>query len=81
MALDSRGNIFIADEAANRIFVIYPNGELVALAGNGSKGNANGVPGLSAQFDGPIGIALNEAQNVIYVSDSQNHAVRSIKIE
>lgn len=81
LTLDSKGSIFIADEAAQRIFVIYPNGELDILAGNGTKGSANGVPGRSAQFNAPLGIALNEAQKVIYVSDSQNHVIRSIKIE
>ena len=79
LAKDNKGNIFIVD--SHRIFVIYPNGELTILAGTGTPGYVENVPGLQAQFDTPLGIALNETLKVIYVSDSKNHVVRTIKIE
>lgn len=81
LTIDSKGNIYIADQGAHRIFVIYPNGELSVLAGTGTPSYVDNVPGNLAQFNAPIGIALNESLKVIYVSDSKNHVVRTIKLE
>ena len=80
IAIDSKGSIYIADQGTHRIFVIYPNGELSILAGT-TKGYVESVPGNVAQFDTPIGIALNEKLKVVYISDSRNHVVRTIKME
>lgn len=80
MAIDSKGNIFVADESANRVFVIYPNGELAVLAGTGTPGFTDGL-GSQAQFNKPSGIAIDESRKIVYVSDALNNVVRSIKIE
>ena len=80
LTIDSKGNIYIADQGAHRIFVIYLNGELSTLAGT-TMGYVDNVRGDEAQFDTPIGVALNEKLKVVYVSDSRNHVVRTIKME
>ena len=80
LTLDNKGNIFIADKDAHRIFVLYPNGELVSLAG-GAEGYVDNQPGDAAQFKNPSGITLDQNNNIIYVSDGGNHAVRYIILE
>jgi len=85
LSLDSQGNIFVADNGANQIFVIYTNGVMEILAGTGGVGGyVEDVPGLRAKFNEPTGIALNEKDGVlmsVYVSDSKNNVVRTIDIE
>jgi len=82
LAIDSKGNIFVADKDQHQIFVIYANGDLIPLAGlAGQSGYLEGVSGLIAKFNEPAGIALNERIGAVYVSDSKNKVVRTIKIE
>jgi len=81
MAIDGKGNIFVADKGNHHVFVIYTNGVLLSLAGTGESGYAEGMPGATAKFDQLTGIALNEKKGTVYVSDSKNKVVRTIRIE
>jgi serine/threonine protein kinase, bacterial len=49
VAVDASGNIYVADYGNNMIREITPSGAVTTLAGNGSKGSANGT-GLAATF-------------------------------
>jgi DNA-binding beta-propeller fold protein YncE len=82
LAIDSQGNIFVADEARNQILVVYPGGRVAVLAGTGIEGISDNVPGLVAQFKAPLGIAVDPKNDkILYVSDSKNHVVRKITLE
>jgi len=81
LSLDSKGNIFVVDKGKHQVFVIYTNAILSVLAGVGEAGYSEGLPGKMAKFDQPSGIILNERTGIVYVSDSNNGVVRSIKIE
>lgn len=76
LALDSEGNLFVADTGNNRIRKITPAGLVSTVAGNGTAGYVDG-PGTQAQFDGPIGLAVDSRGN-IYVADTYNDRVRKI---
>lgn len=56
-----------------------PKGEglVLTLAGGVPRGFADGLP-LTARFDAPTGVAVDTrgAQDLVYVSDSNNHRVR-----
>jgi len=76
LAVDSLGNIYMADTYNHCIRKITPGGVVSTLAGKGNPGFANGA-GTTAMFNAPLGIAVDSAGN-IYVADTYNHTIRKI---
>jgi len=76
IAVDAAGNLYVADTLNHLIRKITPAGVVSTLAGTGSPGSADG-PGASAQFNFPLGVAVDAGGNV-YVADASNDEVRKI---
>src|SRR5450432_3489312 len=66
LALDTSGNLYVADTGNNRIRKITPQGLVSTVAGDGTAGHVDGSA-AQARFDGPIGIAVDPRGN-IYVA-------------
>jgi sugar lactone lactonase YvrE len=77
IAVDSQGNVYVADTNNSTIRKITPAGVVSTLAGTArSIGSSDGIGGLS-QFYYPSGIALDGSGN-LYVADRYNHTIRKI---
>jgi sugar lactone lactonase YvrE len=75
IAVDSTGNLYVADSGNNRIRKITPNGTVTTLAGSG-HGYADGI-GTAASFNYPRGVVVDSSGNV-YVADVNNARIRKI---
>lgn len=76
IAVDSHGNVFIADRGSHSIRRIEPDGTVSTLAGNGTPGYRNG-PGSRARFHDPLSVVV-DPQGYLYVADAGNHTIRKI---
>ena len=77
VAVDSAGNVYVADAGNDEIRKITPAGVVTTLAGAaGQAGSADGT-GSAARFYIPHGVAVDGAGNV-YVADTENDEIRKI---
>jgi sugar lactone lactonase YvrE len=79
VAVDTRGNIYVADTYNDRIRMITPDGQVSTVAGNGTPGYADGDRS-SAMFDTPSGIVV-ATDNSLIVADTGNDRLRKITPE
>ena len=76
LALDSTGNIYVADPLNSRIRKITVDGVVTTYAGSGAFGSTDGAA-ATASFSTPAAMVFDAAGNM-YVTDTQAHNVRKI---
>ena len=77
VAVDSAGNVYVADTQSHTIRKVTPMGVVTTLAGfAGGANNADGT-GRGARFNRPTGVTVDSAGN-IYVADSGNDTIRKV---
>ncbi|MEO6995372.1 MAG: hypothetical protein ABI273_17335 [Lacunisphaera sp.] len=77
IAVDTAGNVYVADSTSHTIRKITAGGVVTTLAGRaGVSGSADGTGG-AARFSSPTGVAVDGGGNV-YVADSGNNTIRKI---
>ncbi len=81
VAVDSAGNLYIADTRNHQIRRLTPDGIVSTIAGTGESGySGDGGPALEARLNSPRSPVAG-ADGSVYFADSGNHAVRRITPE
>lgn len=77
-AVDTAGNLFIADTLNNRIRQVTPAGTISTVAGTGVAGFAgDGQAATSASLQGPAGVAVTDDGN-IFIADTGSNRIRLV---
>jgi len=77
VALDSRGDLFIADSTNNLVEEVSPAGKLSVVAGDGHGGPATAGPATKSDLNGPSGLALN-SRGDLFIADNANNTVEEV---
>jgi sugar lactone lactonase YvrE len=85
VAVDAKGDVFIADTGDNRIREVTPSGVITTFAGTGANCGdptgasacGDGAAAKAATFDGPRGIAVDKAGD-LFIADGNDERVREV---
>jgi NHL repeat len=78
VAVNTAGDVFIADTVNNVIREVTPRGEISTFAGNGRAGyRGDGGPADQAELTSPTGVAVDSLGN-LYIADAGNNVVRRV---
>jgi uncharacterized protein (TIGR03437 family) len=77
VAVDSAGNLYIADTSNNRIRMVS-RGIITTVAGNGTQGfSGDRGPAIRAHLNTPEGVAIDSDGN-LYIADTDNGVIRKV---
>jgi uncharacterized protein (TIGR03437 family) len=77
LALDTAGNLYIADMNNGRVRKVSVDGVIATVAGNGSFDfSGDGGPATRASIQ-PFGVAVDAAGN-LYIADNKNYRIRKV---
>ncbi|MFF9410829.1 NHL repeat-containing protein [Streptomyces anandii] len=78
VAVDSAGNLYIAEASNHRVRKVTPGGIITTVAGNGQGGFvSDGGPAVATKIYNPHGVAVDGSGN-LYIADYSNHRVRKV---
>lgn len=78
LAVDSMGNLFIADQENHRIRKVSTNGTISTVAGTGIPGfSGDSGPATKAMLNVPVGLVVDSSGN-LYIADQKNHRIREV---
>ena len=78
VAVDTAGNLYIADSSNRRIRRVDPSGAITSVAGTGVEGySGDGGPALDAQLSFPASVAVDAAGN-LFIAEYFDHRIRRV---
>ncbi len=78
LALDSVGNLYIADTNSSRIRMVSTNGIIATVAGTGTNGySTDGGFATNSNLRGAYGVAVDSTGN-LFIADSWNNRIRKV---
>ena len=77
VAVDTSGNLFIADTGNSRIRKVSASGIITTVAGGGTGGLGDGGPASSASLYEPAGVAVDASGN-LFIADTLNNRIREV---
>ncbi len=81
LAVDAKGNLYLAEYSNNKIRKIDTNGNLTTVAGTGQQAFAgDGGAATRASLYNPAGVAVDSSNN-IYISDTNNSCIRKVNTQ
>jgi DNA-binding beta-propeller fold protein YncE len=78
VAVDSGGNLYIADPLNDVIEKVTPGGTLSIVAGTGKIGTPTPGPATSSNLNHPDGVAVDSTTGDIYIADTNNSEVEKV---
>ena len=78
--VDSEVWLFVADSGHHRLVMTTLAGEVRHVIGTGEPGLVDGTFS-EAQFFAPQGMSLDSSQPILYVADTENHALRRVDLK
>ena len=80
VAVDTEGNVYVADSRNHRVRKINASGVISTFAGTGVRGfRGDGGQAAQARLAYPVAVAADAAGNV-YIADSLNHRIRKVQV-
>jgi len=76
---ESESMIFVSDQLGDRILGLTLDGNVMYCIGNGEEGFKDG-PLEQATFNGPRGMVMDSENFILYIADTDNHAVRKVDL-
>ncbi len=77
LAVDTAGNVYIADTSNGRVRVLSSSGSITTVAGNYVTFSGDNSPATFATLNAPISVAVDNSGN-LFIADSINARIRKV---
>ena len=77
VAVDTAGNLYIADIDADVVEKVTPSGTLSIVAGTGAYGTPTPGPATSSDLDGPEAVEV-DGDGDLYIADAGNNVIEKV---
>ncbi|MBD2209068.1 redoxin domain-containing protein [Nostoc linckia FACHB-104] len=78
--LATSAGLFIADSGHHRLVMSSLEGEIIHIIGTGKSGLTDGNFS-EAEFSSPQGMAFDADNQILYIADTENHALRRVDLQ